>query len=147
MDLQHGWQPAKEDPAELRLAGHVAADEFGDLPSSAHAGNFETLRENSSYLFRMVHRFDERSVSHGVWIAVRNDEDVPCVERKRPIIPLDLCVAVAFCQQVKDDHVRGTAHEQRRQRARFGRRDTPRLGELGVEIDGGIELDGPEDLR
>jgi serine acetyltransferase len=74
-------------------------------PASAHTGDLETLRENLFYLFRMVHRLDEWSVSHGVWIAMRENDKVACAERKRPVVSLHMGVAATLGQQVKNDHM------------------------------------------
>src|SRR4029077_6578104 len=78
IDLQNGWQPAKEDLAKLRLASHVAANELGDFPASAHAGGFEALGRYSFQLLRHVRRLDARTVSHEVGIAMGKNYDVSC---------------------------------------------------------------------
>src|SRR4051812_17109303 len=54
---------------------------------------------------------------------------------------------VPFVEEVKDDDVARAAHEDRCQRARFRRQETPGLRQFGIEVDRRVETDDPQDFR
>jgi hypothetical protein len=62
-------------------------------------------------------------------------------------LPRRFLAGPALTEQSVNDHVFRPLREYGRERARLGRRETPELGELRIEVDGGVELDDPEYFR
>ena len=50
VDLEHRRQSGQEDPAELRIAGHVSADQPREFTSPAELGQHPSFREDLSEL-------------------------------------------------------------------------------------------------
>ena len=57
LTLSRRRQAGEHEPADLRIASHVAADEFGGFAAAAHAGDLEALGEDPRQFLAIVHRY------------------------------------------------------------------------------------------
>jgi len=136
---------AEEAFAELRIADEIATDEAGAAATTAGAQQFQAFLEDSGQHLFDADGSDACAASEHVGVAVRKGDEVAGDEVDGGAV-MQMHGRAAFAEQVVDDDVSGVAGEDGSEDARLRRGDAPGLGELAVEVDGGVELDHTEDF-
>jgi hypothetical protein len=101
----------QKDLAQLRVTGHISANEPGEFSASAELGQHFPLCEDLTQLLGAVDRCHRRAVSHQVRVAVRNNDDVVGLQGHGAAVLLDPGVPPSFGDQVIDDDVLGACGE------------------------------------
>ncbi len=146
VDLDQPRQGAEQRLTEPEIADEVAADEPRRRAAAAGAKQVEPALGDHRQHRVAVDRRRAPAAADLVRVAVRKRDQITGRHR-HGLAPGELDVRIALAQQVVDDHVIAAVLEHGRERAGLRRQPLPRLGELRVEEDRGVEGDHPKDLR
>src|SRR5262249_3886575 len=127
---KHRWQAGQKRAAELRIAGHISADDSGHFAAASGTGQLQALRENFTEPEFEVDGL-RGAVSKDMGIAVWEDHDVARTYLDR-VTAFDAGDTPPFRQQVVNDHMSAAWRKMRRNDFRARLAETPGRCEFGV---------------
>lgn len=105
--LEYRRQAGEDDPAELRVARQIAANQLCHFTAACESRQDASFCEDLSELFGRVHRCDGRAVTQAVHISLREDDDVAGGQAHSPIFLFEAEISPSFEQQMEHDDVTG----------------------------------------